>query len=66
MINKKKSDELGPIIYRAIFFGRDAIPDSLAFDLNLSFIRKLDQFVELIFFLLFIYKRDCQARKHDN
>ena len=43
MINKKKSDELGPVIYRgAIFFRREAIPDSLVFDLNLSFIRNLD------------------------
>ena len=41
MINKKKSDELGPVIYRAIFFWREAIPDSLAFDLNLSLFETL-------------------------
>lgn len=53
MINKKKSDELGPVIYRAIFYRREAIPDSLAFDLNLYFIRNLDQFVKLIHLVFF-------------
>lgn len=42
---------------RRFFFGREAIPDSLAFDLNLSFIRNLDQFVKPIFFPTFYLQK---------
>lgn len=45
------------------FFGREAIPDSLAFDLNLSFIRNLDQFIKLIFFSYFLFTKEIARRE---
>ena len=48
---------------RRFFLGREAIPDSLAFDLNLSFIRNLDQFVKLIFFPTFYLQKRLPGEK---
>ena len=48
---------------RRFFFGREAIPDSLAFYLNLSFIRNLDQFVKLIFFPPFYLQKRLPGEK---
>ena len=48
---------------RRFFFGREAIPDSLAFDLNLSFIRNLDQFVKPIFFSYFLFTKEIARRE---
>lgn len=48
---------------RRFFFGREAIPDSLAFDLNLSFIRNLDQFVKPIFFPTFYLQKRLPGEK---
>ena len=48
---------------RRFFFRREAIPDSLAFYLNLSFIRNLDQFVKLIFFPTFYLQKRLPGEK---